>query len=125
METFLLENLSTVDFAQVVKLERNLFSHDFRLSKERLYKKLEGLRNESSMRNHIYSPGFTPGHAIVNLSSKTLEPQKIETLEKGPKFSFLPKQVPVADIVFSLESALHKHYPSISNPDEVGSGLIN
>ena len=79
--------------------ERNLFSHDFRLSKERLYKKLEGLRNESSMRNRIYSPRFTPGPAIVNLS---LEPQEIETLEKGPKCSFLPKQVPVADIVSSL-----------------------
>ncbi|XP_065578057.1 uncharacterized protein LOC136038689 [Artemia franciscana] len=77
------------------------------------------------MRNRIYSPRFTPGPAIVNLSSKTLEPQEIETLEKGPKFSFLPKQVPVADIVSSLESALHKQYPSVSNPDEVRSGLIN
>ena len=30
-----------------------------------------------------------------------------------------------ADIVSSLESALHKHCPSVSNPDEVGSSLIN
>ena len=121
----MLENLSTVDFSQVVRLERNLFSHNFCLSKERLYKKLEGLRNESLMRNRIYSPRFTPGPAIVNLPSKTLEPQEIEKLEKGPKFSFLPKQVPVADIVSSLESALHKHYPFVSNPDEVRSGLRN
>ena len=77
------------------------------------------------MRNRIYSPRFTPGPAIVSLSSKTLEPQEIETLEKDPKFSFLPRQVPVADIVSSLESALHKLYPSVSNPDEVRSGLIN
>ena len=77
------------------------------------------------MSNRIYSPRFTHEPAIVNLSSKTLEIQEIETLEKGLKFSFQPKLVPVADIVFSLESALHKHYPSISNPDEVGSGLIN
>ena len=125
LETFLLKNLSTVDFAQVVRLERNLFRHDFRLSKERLYKKLEGLRNESSMRNRICSPRFTPGPAIVNPSSKILEPQEIETLEKGQKTSFLPKQVPVADIVSSVESALHKHYSSVSNPDEDRSGLIN
>ena len=54
-----------------------------------------------------------------------MEPQEIETLEQSPKLSFLPKQVPLADIVSSLESALHKHYPSVSNPDEVRSGLIN
>ena len=119
------ENLSTVDFSQVVRLERNLFSHDFRLSKERLYTKLEKLREESSMRNRIYSPRFTPGPGMVNLSSRTFETQEIETLEKGPKFSFLPKQVPVADIVSSLESALHKYCPSVSNPDEVRSCLIN
>ena len=125
LENYLFENLSTVDFSQVVRLERNLFSHDFRLSKERLYTKLEKLREESSMRNRIYSPRFTPGPGMVNLSSRTFETQEIETLEKGPKFSFLPKQVPVVDIVSSLESALHKYYPSVSNPDEVRSCLIN
>jgi hypothetical protein len=31
----------------------------------------------------------------------------------------------VADIVSSLESSLHKHYTSISNPDEVRSCFIN
>ena len=77
------------------------------------------------MKNRIYFPRFTPGPAIVNLFSKTLEPQEIETLEKGQKFSFLPKQVPVPDIVSSRESALHKHYPSVSNPDEDRSCLIN
>ena len=77
------------------------------------------------MRNHIYSPRFTPRYAIVNLFSRTLEPQESETLEKGPKLSFLLKQVPVADIVSSLKSALHKHYPSVFNPDEVRSCLIN
>ena len=54
-----------------------------------------------------------------------MEPQEIETLEKGPKFSFIPKQVPAVDIISSLESALHKRYPSVSNLEEVRSGLIN
>ena len=62
---------------------------------------------------------------MVNLSSRTLEPLEFQTLEKGPKFSFLPKQVPVADLISSLESSLHKFYSSISNPDEVRASLID
>ena len=63
LEKFLFENLSSADFNQVAGLERNLFSHDFRLSRERLIKKLENLRHESSMNNPIYAPRFTPGPA--------------------------------------------------------------
>ena len=125
METFLLENLSTVDFSQVVRLERNLISHDFCLSKEQLYKKLESSRNGSSIGNRIYYPRFTPGPTMLTSLQRRWEPKEIETLEKGPKFSFLLKQVTVAEIISSLESDLHKHYPSVSNPDEVRSCLIN
>ena len=100
--------MSFADFNQVARLERNLFSHDFRLSREQLIKKLENLQNESSMNNPIYAPRFTHGPTLVNLSFKTLEPLEIQTLEKGPKFSFLPKQVPMADLISSLESSLHK-----------------
>ena len=56
---------------------------------------------------------------MVKLSSRTLEALEIQTIEKGPKFSFLPQQVPVADLISSLESSLHKFYSSISNPDEI------
>ena len=62
---------------------------------------------------------------MVNLSFRTLEPLEIQSLEEGPKFSFLPKQVPVADLISSLESSLHKFYSSISNQDEVRACLID
>ena len=109
--------MSSADFNQAAGLERNLFSHDFRLSRERLIKKLKNLGKESSINNPIYAPRFTPGPTVVNLSSRTLEPLEIQTLEKGPKFSFLPKQVPAADLISSLESSLH--------PDEVRACLID
>jgi len=71
-------------------LERNSFCYDFYLSRERLIKKSENLLNESSMNNPIYAPRFTFGPAVVNLSSRTLEPFEIQNLEKGPKFSSEP-----------------------------------
>ena len=43
--------MSSADFNQVARLERNLFSYDFPLSGERLIKKLENLRDESSINN--------------------------------------------------------------------------
>ena len=52
-----------------------------------------------------------------------LEPKEIQILEKGPKFSFLPKQVPVADLISSLESSVDKFYASISNPDKKKKNL--
>ena len=77
------------------------------------------------MNSPIYAPRFTSGPALFNLSSRTLEPLEIQTLEIGPKVSFLPKQVSVADLISSLESSLHKFYSSISNPDEARASLID
>ena len=122
---FLFENLSTLDYSQAVRLGRNLFSHDFCLSKKRLYNKMDSLRYESLRNYCTYAPRFTPGPVVVNVSSRVIEPKEIQTLENGPKFPFPPKQVPLADIVSSLESSLHKHYMSISNRDEVRSCFVN
>ena len=67
LEKFLFESLSSGHFNQVARLERNLFSYDFRLSREKLIKILENLRSEFAMNNPIYAPRFTPGVAAVNL----------------------------------------------------------
>ena len=76
-------------------------------------------------RKPTYAPRFIPGPAIVNLSSRALEPKEIQTFEKGSKFSFPSKQVPVGKLVSSLESSVHRNYTSISSPDEVRSCLLN
>ena len=77
------------------------------------------------MANPVYNPKISPRPAIVNILSKKLSCVEEKVLEQGPKFSFLPKQVPVADLVLSLESSLHKFSALVSNPDTIRSCLIN
>ena len=60
------------------------------------------------MVNPVYNPKISRGPAIVYISSKKLSHVEEKVLEQGPKLSFLPKQVPVADLVASLEFSLHK-----------------
>ena len=62
------------------------------------------------MVNPVYNPKISPGPATVNISSKKLSYVEEKVLEQGLKFSFLPKQVPVADLVASLESSSHKFF---------------
>ncbi|XP_065583937.1 uncharacterized protein LOC136042965, partial [Artemia franciscana] len=106
-------------------MERNSFHHYFRVSQERLTNKFTRLKYESQVVNPVYNPKISPGPAIVNISSKKLSYVEEKVLEQGPKFSFLPKQVPVADLIASLESSLHKCSALVSNPDTVRSCLIN
>ena len=77
------------------------------------------------MVNPVYNPMISPGPAIVNILSKKLSYVEEKVLEQGPKFSFLSKQVPFADLVASIESCLHKFSALVSNPDRVRSCLIN
>ena len=97
-------------------MERNLFHHDFCLSQERLTNKFTRLKYKSQVVNPVYNPKISPRPAIVNISPEKLIYVEEKVLEQGPKFSFLPKQVPVADLVASLKSSLHKCSALVSNP---------
>ena len=73
-----------------------LFYLFWRVSKERLINKLTRLKYESQMANPVYNPKLSPVPAIVNISSKKLSYVQEKVLEQRPKFSYLPKQVPVS-----------------------------
>jgi len=53
LENLLSQSLSTDDFLQIVKMERNLFHHDFRMSKDRLTNNFTRLKYESRMINPV------------------------------------------------------------------------
>ena len=52
---FFLQNLSNDYFLQIVRIERNLFHHDFSMSKERLTNKLARLKYDVSNSQHRFT----------------------------------------------------------------------